>query len=97
MWKTLALTAAKLTLKLVAPKAGTVIDKIQRVAEVALPIVEQVAKCNANNNIKWIQAIDMTEQVIDRLSNNDGLTHDNVVESGVQLAYSLYKANAKEK
>ena len=46
MWKKLALTAVQIGLKLLAPKAGNVLTEIQKVAEIALPIVEGIAESN---------------------------------------------------
>ena len=100
MWKKLALIGVKIGLGLLAPKAGGTLKDICKVAEVALPIVESVAKSNVIrngdpvNDVKWNAAMTMTEDAIANMSRFafEEIPQNNVIESGVQLAYSIYKS-----
>ena len=100
MWKKLALIGVKIGLSLLAPKAGDAMKDICKVADVALPIVEKVATANmirngdTVNEYKWKAAMSMTQ---DAITNMGGVAFtekpkENVIESGVQLAYSIFKS-----
>lgn len=69
------------------PKVRSVMDQIQHVVEIASPIVAEVAKQNLTNNAKFAEAIAKTAVL---LANP---TKENIVTTGVQLAYSLFKAS----
>ena len=95
MWKTLAFTAAKIGLGLLAPGTGGVLGDIKKVAEVALPIVEKVAINNptTDNDTKWDTAVNLTQNAISGMSRFafDEIPSNHIIDSGVQLAYSLFK------
>ena len=93
MWKSLVLPIATMALKVLAPNAADVVGKIQTVAEVALPIVAEVAKSNIDNDAKWDKAVADTVSEIARNSSIGGgvMSKENIIESGVQLAYSIFK------
>jgi len=99
MWKKIALIVARIGLSLLAPKVGGVLNEIQKVAEVALPIVESVAKSEMVKNgddvnqIKWNSSMAMTK---DALLDAGIAQKNHIVESGVQLAYSLIKDKIKK-
>jgi len=94
MWRSIVLTVATMALKLMAPKAAGVVGKIQTVAEIALPIVEQLSKSAGNNDEKFDKAVARTLDAIalDPFVEPGSLSKENIVESGVQFAYSIFKA-----
>jgi hypothetical protein len=75
-------------LKIIAPKAGNTVGNILQIVETALPIVENIAESQqiASNDAKWEQARRDTRAAIPVAA------RENVLESGVQLAYSIFKA-----
>ena len=96
MLKSIALSAAGIGLKLLAPKAGNTIDHIQTVARIALPIVERCAALKTDDNdMKWARAMNLTKAAIGEQGAVKELVSDNIVESGVQLAYSIFTASRK--
>ena len=95
MLKTLILFAVQLSLSILAPKAGKTVEQIAEVAKTALPFVEQVAKSSANNDTKFEQAVAMTKQEIGLEAIVGDVGKENIIESGVQLAYSILKARGK--
>ena len=104
MWKKLALIGVKIGLGLLAPKAGGALKDICKVAEAALPVVEKVATSNMIRNgepineVKWNVAKSMTEEAISNMSRFafEKFPDENVIESGVQLAYSIFKSAKKQ-
>lgn len=87
MWATLALTAAKIGLSFLAPKATGVLADVTKIAETALPIVENIANNHAGSNtVKYNTAVKQVTAI-----SGSGIK-EHVIESGVQLAYSLLKA-----
>ena len=94
MWEKIALTVAKIGLSLLAPNAGNAIKAIHTVAEVALPIVENVATLYGTEDEKWNKAVDLTRGCL--VNTETPVPADNIIESGVQLAYSLIKDRIKK-
>ena len=90
----LALMAAKAGLSVLAPKAGNVINNINKIAEIALPIVSEVAQSTSNNDTKWASAVAKTSTALAIHPDVTFDTKDHLVESGVQLAYSILKAKS---
>ena len=91
MWKKLAFTAVKIGLGLLAPRTGGAVNDILKVADIALPIVERVSSSTANESKKWDTAVELAQSVIGNKA------QDNIVESGVQLAYSIFKSKTGQK
>jgi len=91
MLKSLILPVATMALKVLAPKAADVVNDIQKAAKAALPIVEKVANTKASNDDKWEVAVDLVQKELAMDSRIGNLTKENIVESGVQLAYSIFK------
>ena len=97
MWLKLALTAVQIGLKLFAPKSCDTLKEIQKVAEVALPIVEGVADADvirngdSVNEIRWKAAMTATSKAIANISDFESMPKEHILESGVQLAYSIFK------
>ena len=91
MFKSLILPVATMALKVLAPKSADIVGKIQTVTEVALPIVAKVAKTNATNDDKWGVAVDMVQKELAQNYRIRNLAKENIIESGVQLAYSIFK------
>jgi hypothetical protein len=95
MLAVITLAAVKIALKLLAPRAGSTIGHMQTVARVALPIVEEISTHNHTNDEKYDKAVGMTKAKIGRKVIVGELASDHVIESGVQLAYSIFKATRK--
>ena len=91
MFKSLILPVATMALKVLAPKAADVVDEIQKAAKAALPIVEKVANTKASNDDKWDMAVDMVQKELAQNSRIGNQVKENIIESGVQLAYSIFK------
>jgi len=93
MWKKLALAALKIGLESLAPKAGSAVADIAKIAEVALPIVEGVSKdTSKSNDAKWDKAMALTTTALKANKVLDIIPQPDIVESGVQLAYSIFKS-----
>lgn len=87
MWKTIAFVAVKIGLGILSSKSGKTINTINQIANVALPIVESISEMTYENDYKFDLAC---EQVKSTFNNSDNIK-DHMIESGVQLAYSLFK------
>ena len=86
MWKKIALIAVKIGLSLLNGRAGKTVDTINEIARIALPVVEEVAKKDYTNDVKFDMAVDVISELV------PDNTKGHIIESGVQLAYSIYKA-----
>jgi hypothetical protein len=93
MWWKIVLTIAKISLQLLAPKASGTIKTISTIANIALPIVEAVSKSGLGNETKFDMAVGkVAQQLAETSVIADDDVKEHVIESGVQLAYSLFRA-----
>lgn len=93
MWASLAMLGAQAALKLIAPKQDKTLNAITQIAQIALPIVKAAADYNPVgiddaeqvNQQRYDLAVEQTKQSV------GDTVKDHLLESGVQLAYSLAK------
>ena len=95
MWQKIALTAATIALKLLAPKASKAVETvqtIQTIAKLALPVVESVSRFDVSNATKFDLALGDVSKLAAEDSNLGVNLKEHILESGVQLAYSIVKS-----
>ena len=101
MFRRLALQLIKITLMLFAPKTSDTVQAIVCIAKLSQPFVKEAAgMANVSCTTRNEYAVDKMIEFVAKHPCIHGIENTSIdldiIESGVQLAYSLYKANMRE-